>query len=71
MQGDPSQQRIFQFMPLIFTVFMLFLPAGLGVYMLTNTVLGMIQMVIVEQQMKRQLAPQATVRVVGKENAKI
>ena len=40
-QGDPQQQKMMLYMmPAIFTVMMLFLPAGLGMYMLTNTVLG-------------------------------
>ncbi|HMJ14128.1 MAG TPA: membrane protein insertase YidC, partial [Polyangiaceae bacterium] len=44
MQGDPMQQKMMMyFMPAMFTVFMLFLPAGLGVYMFTNGVLGIVQ----------------------------
>ena len=42
--GDPAQQKMMlYFMPGMFTVFMLFLPAGLGVYMFTNSVLGIAQ----------------------------
>jgi YidC/Oxa1 family membrane protein insertase len=36
-------------MPIIFTVMMLFLPAALGVYMLTNSVLGIVQQLVLEQ----------------------
>ncbi|MEO6577192.1 MAG: hypothetical protein ABIP89_25310, partial [Polyangiaceae bacterium] len=36
-------------MPGIFTVMMLFLPAALGVYMLTNSVLGITQQLAVEK----------------------
>jgi YidC/Oxa1 family membrane protein insertase len=39
-------------MPAIFTAMMLFLPAGLGVYMLTNTWLGIGQQVLVERYLK-------------------
>ena len=39
-------------MPGVFTVMMLFLPAGLGVYMLTNTWLGILQQVLVERYLK-------------------
>lgn len=53
MQGDPAQQKMMLYMmPAIFTFMMLFLPAGLGVYMLTNTWLGIAQQVVVERYMK-------------------
>jgi len=39
-------------MPAIFTFMMLFLPAGLGVYMLTNTWLGIGQQLLVERYYK-------------------
>ena len=49
-QGDPAQQKMMLYlMPGIFTVMMLFLPVGLGVYMLTNTWLGIAQQVLVER----------------------
>jgi len=55
-QGDPAQQKMMQyFMPLMFTAFMLFLPAGLGVYMFTNGVLGILQQQGVEWHARRQL----------------
>ncbi len=55
--GDPAQQKMMQyFMPAMFTVFMLFLPAGLGVYMFTNSVLGIAQQQVVERHAKRSLA---------------
>jgi YidC/Oxa1 family membrane protein insertase len=53
MQGDPTQQKMMLYMmPTVFTVMMLFLPAGLGVYMLTNTWLGILQQVLVERYLK-------------------
>jgi YidC/Oxa1 family membrane protein insertase len=55
MQGDPMQQRMMKWMmPTIFTVMMLFLPAGLGIYFLTNTWLGIVQQVAVERYYKTQ-----------------
>jgi YidC/Oxa1 family membrane protein insertase len=36
-------------LPAVFTVMMLFLPAALGVYMLTNSILGITQQLVVEQ----------------------
>jgi YidC/Oxa1 family membrane protein insertase len=47
------------FMPAMFTVFMLFLPAGLGVYMFTNGVLGILQQQGVEWHARRSLKGQA------------
>jgi len=52
--GDPAQQKMMlYFLPGMFTVFMLFLPAGLGVYMFTNGVLGIVQQQAVEWHARR------------------
>ncbi len=49
-QGDAMQQKMMRWMmPAIFTVMMLFLPAGLGIYFLTNTWLGIAQQLGVER----------------------
>lgn len=40
---DPMQQRIMQLMPLIFGVMMVFFPAGLVLYWVTNGALGLLQ----------------------------
>lgn len=57
MQGDPAQQKMMLYMmPAMFTVFMLFLPAGLGVYMFTNGCLTIAQQQIVEWHVKKQTA---------------
>ena len=54
MQMDPAQQKMMTyFMPGMFTVFMLFLPSGLGVYMFTNSLLGIVQQQVVERYVKR------------------
>jgi len=58
MQGDPMQQKMMLYlMPAMFTVFMLFLPAGLGVYMFTNGVLGILQQQAVEWHVRRSVKP--------------
>lgn len=52
-QGDPQQQKMMLYMmPGIFTFMMLFLPSGLGVYMLTNSVLAIAQQLLVEKYLK-------------------
>lgn len=56
-QMDPQQQKLMTYlMPAIFTAMMLFLPSGLGVYMLTNSVLAIVQQVAVERYYKSQEA---------------
>ena len=40
---DPMQQKMMQFMPLIFGVMMAFFPAGLVLYWVTNGALGLLQ----------------------------
>ena len=47
---DPMQQKMMMWMmPAIFTFMMLFLPAALGVYMLTNSALGISQQLALEK----------------------
>jgi YidC/Oxa1 family membrane protein insertase len=56
LQGDPAQQKMMlYFMPAMFVVMMLFLPSGLGVYMFTNGLLGIVQQQAVERHAKRAL----------------
>lgn len=55
---DPVQQKMMMWlMPGVFTVMMLFLPAALGVYMFTNSVLGITQQLVTEKLYPR--APSA------------
>jgi YidC/Oxa1 family membrane protein insertase len=48
---DPAQQKMIQWMPVIFGVFMLGLPAGLTIYMLTNAVVSIIQQLILNKKL--------------------
>lgn len=41
--ADPTQQKMMMIMPVMFCVFMLFLPAGLVIYILVNTVMSVTQ----------------------------
>lgn len=41
--ADPMQQKMMMFMPIMFSVFMLFLPVGLVIYILVNTVMSVTQ----------------------------
>lgn len=40
---DPTQQAMMKFMPLIASAFMLFLPAGLNLYIFVSTAWGIVQ----------------------------
>ena len=54
---DPMQQKMMTYiMPCGLHVMMLFLPAALGVYMLTNSVLGIVQQLLVEKFAPREAA---------------
>jgi len=65
--GDPAQQKMMMYMmPGMFTVFMLFLPAGLGVYMFTNSVLAITQQWAVERHAKRSAAGRAAGQIAVK-----
>ncbi|MCG3171278.1 MAG: Membrane protein insertase YidC [Pseudomonadales bacterium] len=50
---DPMQARIFQFMPIIFTVFFLFFPAGLVLYWLVNNLLSIAQQWVITRQIEK------------------
>lgn len=47
--GDPTQAKMMQFMPLIFLFFFIKAPAGLVLYWLTNTVLSVVQQLLVNR----------------------
>jgi YidC/Oxa1 family membrane protein insertase len=40
---DPVQARMMQIMPIVFAAFLVFFPAGLVLYQLTNTSLSILQ----------------------------
>lgn len=41
--ADPAQQKMLQFMPIMFGMFMLMLPAGLNIYMVVNSATTIVQ----------------------------
>jgi YidC/Oxa1 family membrane protein insertase len=48
---DPAQQKMLQFMPIMFGAFMLTLPSGLTIYMLTNAIASIIQQMILNKKL--------------------
>ena len=53
---DPMQAKIMKLMPLIFTVFFLWFPAGLVLYWLTNNILSIAQQWYITRQIEEQTA---------------
>lgn len=49
--ADPMQQKMMMFMPLMFISFMLFLPSGLVIYILVNTVMSVVQQYMVQHDL--------------------
>jgi len=58
---DPTQKKVMQFMPLMFGAFMVTLPAGLTLYMLTNILVSILQQLILNK--KLDITPSAQVVV--------
>jgi len=46
---DPAQQRMMMMMPVIFGFMMLWLPSGLTLYMLVNSVVSVVQQVVINK----------------------
>ncbi len=44
---DPAQQKIFMFMPIMFSLFMITLPSGLTLYIFVSALFAVIQQVVV------------------------
>ncbi|MGK5083626.1 membrane protein insertase YidC [Bdellovibrionota bacterium FG-1] len=54
---DPAQQKMMQFMPLIFGVMMVNLPSGLTIYMLTNALASIAQQLILNKKLDVKSVP--------------
>lgn len=51
-QMDPMQQKIFAFLPIVFTVMFLFFPAGLVLYWVVNNILSIAQQWFITRQIE-------------------
>jgi YidC/Oxa1 family membrane protein insertase len=49
---DPMQARVMQFMPIIFTIFFLWFPAGLVLYWVVNNILSIAQQYVITKQIE-------------------
>jgi len=50
---DPTQQKIMKFMPIMFSIFFLFFPAGLVLYWLTSNVVSIIQQTLIYRGLEK------------------
>jgi YidC/Oxa1 family membrane protein insertase len=50
---DPMQEKIFKFLPLVFTIMMATFPAGLVLYWTTNNILSILQQYIINKLMEK------------------
>ena len=48
--ADPVQQNMMKIMPVMFSVFMIFLPSGLNLYIFVSTLWGIVQQYLVQRQ---------------------
>ncbi len=53
---DPMQAKIMKLMPIVFTVFFLWFPAGLVLYWLTNNILSITQQWYITRKIEREMA---------------
>ncbi|HUX83011.1 MAG TPA: membrane protein insertase YidC [Halothiobacillus sp.] len=56
---DPMQKKIFAWLPVIFTVFFSFFPAGLVLYWFVNNLLSIAQQYVITRQIEKQMAATA------------
>ncbi|HTT08411.1 MAG TPA: membrane protein insertase YidC [Gammaproteobacteria bacterium] len=50
---DPTQQRVMQLMPVVFTMFFAFFPSGLVLYWCVNNLLSILQQAVITRSMER------------------
>ncbi|WP_312328760.1 membrane protein insertase YidC [Acinetobacter sp.] len=53
---DPMQAKVFKFMPIIFTVFLLFFPAGLVLYWIVNNLITILQQTLINKSVAKDRA---------------
>ena len=51
--ADPMQAKIMQWMPIVFTFFFLFFPAGLVLYWVVNNTLSIVQQYIITRRIEK------------------
>ncbi|WP_299547484.1 membrane protein insertase YidC [uncultured Helicobacter sp.] len=54
--SDPMQEKIFKFLPLIFTIFFVTFPSGLVLYWFVNNVFSILQQLLINKSLERKKA---------------
>ena len=54
--SDPMQEKVFKFLPLVFTIFLVTFPAGLMLYWTVNNIFSIIQQVLINKVMEKKKA---------------
>ena len=50
---DPMQARVFRMLPVLFTIFLIFFPAGLVLYWTINNILSIFQQLLINKMLDR------------------
>ncbi|MBI2339240.1 MAG: membrane protein insertase YidC [Deltaproteobacteria bacterium] len=48
--ADPAQQKMMMIMPIMFSAFMIFLPSGLVIYIMVNTIMSVVQQYMIHRE---------------------
>ncbi len=66
--NDPMQEKVFKFLPLVFTIFLITFPAGLMLYWTVNNIFSIIQQVLINKVMEKKKALEIAEHKAGKEH---
>ena len=66
---DPMQQKMMQFMPLVFGVMMAFMPSGLVLYWVVNNILSIAQQWWVNKQIDEERAKRKAAKEAKKKSS--
>ena len=58
---DPTQAKMMKILPIIFSIFMVFYPSGLALYVITNTIVSMIRQTFLTRHSKKRQHIETTV----------
>ena len=59
-QPDPNQQKMMMYMPLVFSLIFVNMPAGLTLYYFSSNLLGVVQQFILNREFQQLPVPAAT-----------
>lgn len=68
--SDPMQEKVFKFLPLVFTIFLITFPAGLMLYWTVNNIFSILQQLIINKMMERKKALEIAEHRAEKEHKK-